>query len=73
MDAAKLNNELQKYIIQNNRWGIPALFVTESYNGVDAYGCTKFGRPMRWTIYVSLAVIIFLLQGKQQTFIYFQF
>lgn len=44
--AAKLNNQLQKYIIENNRWGIPALFVTESYNGVDAEGCTKFGRPM---------------------------
>ncbi|WP_396600613.1 glycoside hydrolase family 3 N-terminal domain-containing protein [Algibacter sp. R77976] len=44
--AAKLNNELQKYIIENNRWGIPALFVTESYNGVDAEGCTRFGRPM---------------------------
>lgn len=44
--AAKLNNELQKYIIEHNRWGIPALFVTESYNGVDAEGCTKFGRPM---------------------------
>ena len=44
--AAKLNNELQKYIIENNRWGIPAMFVTESYNGVDAEGCTKFGRPI---------------------------
>ncbi len=44
--AAKFNNELQKYIIENNRWGIPALFVTESYNGVDAEGCTKFGRPI---------------------------
>ncbi|SMC79777.1 glycoside hydrolase family 3 N-terminal domain-containing protein [Cellulophaga tyrosinoxydans] len=44
--AAKLNNELQRYIIENNRWGIPALFVTESYNGVDAAGCTKFGRPI---------------------------
>ncbi|MCF7561558.1 glycoside hydrolase family 3 C-terminal domain-containing protein [Sabulilitoribacter multivorans] len=44
--AAKMNNELQKYIIENNRWGIPALFVTESYNGVDAVGCTRFGRPM---------------------------
>ena len=44
--AAKLNNELQKYIIENGRWGIPALFVTESYNGVDAEGCTKFGRPI---------------------------
>ena len=46
LKAAKLNNELQKYIIRNNRWGIPALFVTESYNGVDAAGCTKFGRPI---------------------------
>ncbi|NJB35106.1 glycoside hydrolase family 3 N-terminal domain-containing protein [Croceivirga sp. JEA036] len=44
--AAKLNNELQKYIMESNRWGIPALFVTESYNGVDAAGCTKFGRPI---------------------------
>ena len=44
--ASKLNNELQKYIIEHNRWGIPALFVTESYNGVDAEGCTKFGRPI---------------------------
>lgn len=44
--AAKGNNALQKYIIENNRFGIPALFVTESYNGVDAEGCTKFGRPI---------------------------
>ncbi|WP_020570320.1 glycoside hydrolase family 3 N-terminal domain-containing protein [Neolewinella persica] len=44
--AAKGNNALQKYIIENNRLGIPALFVTESYNGVDATGCTKFGRPI---------------------------
>ncbi|MBT8306926.1 MAG: beta-glucosidase, partial [Maribacter sp.] len=44
--AARLNNELQRYIIENNRWGIPALFVTESYNGVDAEGCTIFGRPI---------------------------
>lgn len=46
VSAAKLNNELQKYIIESNRWGIPAMFVTESYNGVDAEGCTKFGRPI---------------------------
>mgnify|MGYP003705795793 CR=1 FL=1 len=46
VSAAKLNNELQKYIIEDSRWGIPALFVTESYNGVDAEGCTKFGRPI---------------------------
>lgn len=44
--AALLNNQLQKYIISHNRLGIPAMFVTESYNGVDAEGCTKFGRPI---------------------------
>lgn len=44
--AAQLNNDLQAYIIKNNRWGIPALFITESYNGVDAEGCTVFGRPI---------------------------
>jgi len=36
--SAKLNNQLQKYIIENNRLGIPTFFVTESYNGVDAEG-----------------------------------
>jgi beta-glucosidase len=45
-DASLLNNQLQKYIIENNRLGIPAFFVTESYNGVDAEGCTRFGRPI---------------------------
>jgi beta-glucosidase len=44
--AARGNNALQKYIMEQNRFGIPALFVTESYNGVDAEGCTKFGRPI---------------------------
>jgi beta-glucosidase len=44
--SAILNNLLQKYIIQNSRLGIPAFFVTESYNGIDAKGCTKFARPV---------------------------
>jgi beta-glucosidase len=44
--AAKLNNQLQKHIIENSRLGIPTLFVTESYNGVDAHDCTRFGRPI---------------------------
>jgi beta-glucosidase len=44
--AASLNNQLQKYVIENNRLGIPAFFVTESYNGVDAEGSTRFGRPI---------------------------
>lgn len=44
--SAILNNQLQKYIIENNRLNIPAFFVTESYNGVDAEGCTRFSRPI---------------------------
>lgn len=44
--AAKLNNQLQKYIIESSPTGIPALFITESYNGVDADGCTRFARPI---------------------------
>lgn len=44
--AAVLNNQLQKYVIQTSRLGIPAMFVTEAYNGVDADGCTRFGRPI---------------------------
>lgn len=44
--AALLNNKLQKHIIENGRLGIPGFFVTESYNGVDAEGCTSFGRPI---------------------------
>lgn len=44
--SAELNNQLQKHIIENSRLGIPAFFVTESYNGVDAEGCTSFGRPI---------------------------
>lgn len=44
--AALFNNQLQQYIIKNNRLGIPALFVAEAYNGVDAAGCTEFLRPI---------------------------
>jgi len=44
--AAVLNNKLQKYIIENSPNGIPAVFVTEAYNGVDATGTTRFGRPI---------------------------
>ena len=39
-------NQLQQYIIENTRLGVPAFFVTESYNGIDAHGCTRFGRPI---------------------------
>ena len=55
--AAKMNNALQKYIISHNRWGIPALFVTESYNGVDATGCTKFGRPITSAASFNLDIV----------------
>ena len=55
--AALLNNQLQKHIISTNRLGIPALFVTESYNGVDAEGCTKFGRPMNNAATWNLSLI----------------
>ncbi|GEA09864.1 glycoside hydrolase family 3 N-terminal domain-containing protein [Alteromonas sp. KUL49] len=44
--AAIHNNLLQKYIIENSRLGIPALFITEAYNGVDATGTTRFSRPL---------------------------
>jgi alginate O-acetyltransferase complex protein AlgI len=33
----------------------------------------KWARPARWLFYMSIAVAIFLFQGKQHTFIYFQF
>jgi beta-glucosidase len=45
-EAAIKNNLLQKHIIENTRLGIPAMFVTEAYSGVDAKGTTKFARPI---------------------------
>lgn len=44
--SAKLNNLLQDYIVEQSPSKIPALFITESYNGVDAKGCTEFARPI---------------------------
>jgi len=44
--SARLNNELQKKIMQSNRFGIPTLFVGEAYEGVEGRGSTKFGRPI---------------------------
>lgn len=65
--AALLNNRLQKYIIENNRLGIPALFVTESYNGIDAEGCTRFGRPvnMAATFNRSLVKEVYDAMGRE--------
>ncbi len=45
-NAAALNNQLQTYVIENSRLGIPAFFVTESYDGVTGEGSTRFGRPI---------------------------
>lgn len=45
-ESARLNNALQKHIMESNRLGIPTLFVGEAYNGVDASGSTVFGRPL---------------------------
>ncbi|MBB3696627.1 glycoside hydrolase family 3 C-terminal domain-containing protein [Flammeovirga yaeyamensis] len=56
-EAAELNNQLQKYIIKNSRLGIPGFFVTESYNGVDAAGCTSFGRPINMASTFNRALI----------------
>ncbi|MBK1876466.1 glycoside hydrolase family 3 N-terminal domain-containing protein [Pelagicoccus mobilis] len=44
--AARINNLLQKYLVENSLHGIPGMFVTESYNGVDATGTTDFSRPI---------------------------
>lgn len=44
--AAVFCNKLQKYVIDHNRFGIPAMFITECYNGVEARGNTEFSRPL---------------------------
>ncbi len=56
-EAAMLNNMLQKKVIESNRLGIPAFFVTESYNGVDAEGCTSFGRPINMAATYNPALV----------------
>ena len=55
--AVILNNKLQKYVIENNRHGIPAVFVTEAYNGVDATGTTRFGRPINMAATFNPALV----------------
>jgi beta-glucosidase len=44
--AAALTNALQAEIITASPNRIPALFVGEAYNGLDAKGTTKFSRPI---------------------------
>ncbi len=46
VESAELNNQLQRYIIENTRLHIPALFVIEAYHGVNARDCTVFSRPI---------------------------
>jgi beta-glucosidase len=40
--TAKVNNELQKYCIENTRLGIPVLFSEEALHGLLKPGCTVF-------------------------------
>lgn len=65
--AAKLTNELQKYIIGKSRLDIPAMFVCEAYNGVDAHGSTRFMRPinMAATWNVDLVNRIWSVTGRE--------
>jgi beta-glucosidase len=46
LNAAKLTNALQRRIIESSPNKIPALFVAEAYNGLDANGSTRFSRPI---------------------------
>ncbi|VGO12525.1 Beta-glucosidase BoGH3B [Pontiella desulfatans] len=65
--AAKLTNELQEYIIGKSRLDIPAMFVCEAYNGVDAHGSTRFMRPMNMaaTWNVDLVNRIWTVTGRE--------
>ena len=45
-ESAEMNNLLQKTLMESNRFGIPTLFVSEAYNGVEGVGSTQFGRPI---------------------------
>jgi beta-glucosidase len=46
VSAARLSNALQAKIMAASPNRIPALFVAEAYNGLDAMGTTKFARPI---------------------------
>ena len=66
-EAAELNNQLQQYIIDKSRLGIPAMFVCEAYNGVDAHGSTRFMRPLNMaaTWNVDLVQRIWQVTGRE--------
>ncbi len=40
--SAKMINDLQQYVIKNNRWGIPALIMCEMLHGYTGEGGTAF-------------------------------
>lgn len=41
-EHAIFTNQLQRYIIEHNRWGIPAIFHEEALHGLAARGATSF-------------------------------
>jgi hypothetical protein len=52
-------------------------FIIEWFGRENQYAIAqmgiKWGRPLRWAAYYAIAAAIFLLAGKEQQFIYFQF
>ncbi|WP_107040028.1 MBOAT family O-acyltransferase [Brumimicrobium mesophilum] len=56
---------------------VAVFFVIEWFGKNDQYAIekslNKFSRPVRWSIYYVLVLVMFLFVGKQQEFIYFQF
>ncbi|UJH68495.1 glycoside hydrolase family 3 N-terminal domain-containing protein [Allomuricauda sp. SCSIO 65647] len=44
--SAEVSNELQQYIIENNRLGIPALMIEEALHGYLGKGATSFPVPI---------------------------
>jgi alginate O-acetyltransferase complex protein AlgI len=53
------------------------LFIAIEWNGrAGNYAIANLytkSKPIRWSVYLVLFLVIFLFQGKQQQFIYFQF
>ncbi|TRX60063.1 beta-glucosidase [Fulvivirga sp. M361] len=45
-ESAEISNEIQKYIIENNRLGIPALVIEEALHGYLGKGATSFPVPI---------------------------
>lgn len=45
-ESAKVSNELQKYVIENTRLGIPVLFIEEALHGYQGKKATAFPVPI---------------------------